>query len=36
LKIKLKGHHFETIEVTEAEPEAVLNALREHEFQDEF
>jgi hypothetical protein len=27
LKIKLKGHHFDTIEVIEAESQAVLNTL---------
>jgi hypothetical protein len=33
LKIKLKGHHFDTIEVIEAESQAMLNTLREYEFQ---
>jgi hypothetical protein len=33
LKIKLKGRHFDTIEVMEAEPQAVLNAFMEHDFQ---
>jgi hypothetical protein len=28
LKIKLKGHHFDTIEVIEAESQAVLNTHR--------
>jgi hypothetical protein len=37
LKIKLKGHlHFDTVEVMEAESQAVLNSLTEHNFQDEF
>jgi hypothetical protein len=36
LKIKLKGHHFHTMEVVEAESQAVLNTLTEHEFQDAF
>jgi hypothetical protein len=33
---RLKGRHFDTIEVTEAESQAVLNILREHDFQDGF
>jgi hypothetical protein len=33
-KIKLKYRHFDTIEVTEAESQAVLNTLTEHDFQD--
>jgi hypothetical protein len=36
LKIKLKSRHFETIEVTEAELQAVLNILTEQNFQDPF
>jgi hypothetical protein len=36
LKIKLKGHHFDTIEVTEAELQAVLYTLTEHNLQDAF
>jgi hypothetical protein len=36
LKIKLKGCHFDTIEVMEAESQAVLNILTEHDFQDAF
>jgi hypothetical protein len=36
LKIKLKGHHFDTNEVIEAESQTVLNTLREHDFQDAF
>jgi hypothetical protein len=33
LKIKLKGHHFDKIEVLEAESQAVLNTLTEHKSQ---
>jgi hypothetical protein len=36
LKIKLKGHHFDNSWVTEAESQAVLNPLTEHDFQDVF
>jgi hypothetical protein len=36
LKIKLKGHHFDTTEVMEAEWQAVLNTLTEHDFQNAF
>jgi hypothetical protein len=36
LKIKLKGHHFDTVEVIEADLQAVLNTLTEHDFQDVF
>jgi hypothetical protein len=36
LKIKLKGCHFDTSEVIEAESLAVLNTLTEHNFQDAF
>jgi histone-lysine N-methyltransferase SETMAR len=36
LKIKLKGRHFDTIERIEAESQAVLNTLTEHDFQDAF
>jgi hypothetical protein len=36
LKIKLKGRHFDTSEVIEAESQEVLNSPREHEFQDAF
>jgi hypothetical protein len=36
LEIELKGRHFDTIEVTEAESHAVLNIFREHGFQDTF
>jgi hypothetical protein len=34
LKIKLKGDNFDTTEVPEAESQAVLNTLTEHDFQD--
>jgi hypothetical protein len=34
LSIKLGGRHLDTIDVTEAEPQAVPNALTEHDFQD--
>jgi hypothetical protein len=33
LKIKLKGHQLDAIEVIEAESQAVLNTLTEHDFQ---
>jgi hypothetical protein len=33
LKIKLKGRHFDTTEVIEAESQAELNNLTEHDFQ---
>jgi hypothetical protein len=36
LKIRLKGHHFYTTVVIEAEPQVVLNTLTEHDFQDAF
>jgi hypothetical protein len=36
LKIKLKDRHFDTIEVTEAKSQAVMNTLTEHDFQDAF
>jgi hypothetical protein len=36
LKIKLKGRHFDTTDVIEAEPQAVLNTLTEHDFQEAF
>jgi hypothetical protein len=32
LKIKLKGRHFNKIEVIEADPQAVPNTLTEHDF----
>jgi hypothetical protein len=31
-KIELKGRHFDTTEVMEAESQAVLNSLTEHDF----
>jgi hypothetical protein len=34
VKIKLKSRHFYTTEVIEAESQAVLNTLTEHDFQD--
>jgi hypothetical protein len=36
LKIKLKGRHFDIIEVIKAESQAVLNTLSEQDFQDAF
>jgi hypothetical protein len=36
LKIKLKGRHFDTIDVMEAESQALLNTVTEHDFQDAF
>jgi predicted helicase len=37
LKRELKAtHHFDTIEVIEAESQAVLNTLTDHDFQDAF
>jgi hypothetical protein len=36
LKMKLKGLHFDTTEVMEADSQAVLNTLAEHDFQDAF
>jgi hypothetical protein len=36
IKIKWKGSHFDTAEVIEAESQAVLNALTEHDLQDAF
>jgi hypothetical protein len=36
LKIKLKGRHFDIIEVIKAESQTVLNTLKEHDFQDAF
>jgi hypothetical protein len=32
----LKAHHFDTIEVIEAESQAVLNSLGVHDVQDAF
>jgi hypothetical protein len=34
LKIRLKGGHFDTTELIEAESQAVLNTPTEHDFQD--
>jgi hypothetical protein len=34
MKMRLKGRHFDTVEVIEAEMQAVLNTLVEHDFQD--
>jgi hypothetical protein len=36
MKIKLKGCHFDKIEMIETESQAVLNTLTEHDFQDAF
>jgi hypothetical protein len=36
LKIKMKGRRFDTIEVFEAESQAVLNTHTEHDFEDAF
>jgi hypothetical protein len=36
LKIRLKGYHFDTIEVIEAESQAVLNTHTEHDIWDAF
>jgi hypothetical protein len=36
LKMKLRGCHFDTVEMIEAELQAVLNTLTEHDFQDAF
>jgi hypothetical protein len=36
LKLEVNGHHFDTIEVIEAESQTVLNTLTEHDFQDSF
>jgi hypothetical protein len=36
LKIKLKGHHFDTIEVIEAKSQAVLNTLTKRDLWDAF
>jgi hypothetical protein len=35
-KIKVKGPKFDTIEVMEAESQAVLSIFTEHDFQDAF
>jgi hypothetical protein len=36
LKIKLKCCHFDTVELIEAELQAMLNTLTEHDLQDAF
>jgi hypothetical protein len=36
LKMKLKGRHVDTVEVMEAESQAVLNTLPDHDFQNAF
>jgi hypothetical protein len=36
LKVKLKGHHSDTVEVSQTESQLVLNTLTEHDFQDAF
>jgi hypothetical protein len=36
LKSELKGRHFDTVEVNEAELQALLNTLTEHDFEDAF
>jgi hypothetical protein len=36
LKVKLKGCHFDTLEMIKAESQAVLNTFTEHYFQDAF
>jgi hypothetical protein len=36
LKLKIKGCHFDTVDVVEAELQVVLNTLTEHDFQDSF
>jgi hypothetical protein len=36
MKIKLKGRHFDINKVVEAESQALLNTLRENDFQDAF
>jgi hypothetical protein len=36
LKIKVKGRHVDTIEMIEAESQAVVNILTEYDFQDAF
>jgi hypothetical protein len=36
LKIKTKAHHLNTIEVMEAESQAVLNILKKYNFQNAF
>jgi hypothetical protein len=36
LKIKLKGRHFDTVEVMEVKSQAVLNTATEHDLEDAF
>jgi hypothetical protein len=36
LKVTLKGRHFDTNELIEAESQEVMNTLTEQNFQDEF
>jgi hypothetical protein len=36
LKMKIKGRRFQTLEEIQAEPQAVLNTLRENDFQECF
>jgi hypothetical protein len=36
MKIDLKGRHFDTTGVIEAESQVVLNTLTEYDFQDAF
>jgi hypothetical protein len=36
MQIKLKSRHFDTVKVMEAESQAVLNALTEHDFKDGY
>jgi predicted helicase len=36
LKINLKDRHVDIVEVNEAESQAMLNTLTEHDFQDAF
>jgi hypothetical protein len=36
MKIKVLGHHFDIVEMIEAESQAVLNTPTEHVFQDAF
>jgi hypothetical protein len=36
MKMELKGRHFDTAEVIEAESQAVLNTRKENDFQDAF
>jgi hypothetical protein len=36
MKIKFKGRHFDTVEVIEAESQAVLNTHTEHNFRNAF